>query len=305
MAIATGTAALIGAGASAAASAYGSTQKKRSTSKVTQDKFIRDASMDAVQRARSIAGRPYTAFGGERVAGLSENERQASRLAGSFGDRFKPYQDRLADGFSRGALEQFENPYLDKVLAQRKRGIGEEFGRQSADLQRRQSAMDAFRTGRSDLARSRLDESRMRALDEAEAGARDEGFKTALEAYFRQGQQDLGAMETSGRLGAAEIEGLARTGLTERSVAQAERDFDYGQFLERRDWDVNNLQPLLDAIQAARGDVTRTDTKPGENKWSAYGGLLSSLFSSGFGGGGGGGGGGGLSTFGSLGTGGA
>jgi hypothetical protein len=53
-------------------------------------------------------------------------------------------------------------------------------------------------------------------------------------------------------------------------------DFDYGQFLERRDWDVNNLRPLLDAISSARGSTSSTMTSSGPNKdyWGAAAGLL-------------------------------
>lgn len=272
------TAAVVAAGASA----YSSTRKPKTKSKFKEDPFIRDASMGAIDRAKQIADRPYTPFTGPRVAGLSGNERQASSLAGSMGQRIEPFRSRLSGGFSQGALAQFENPYLDRVLNNQNRVIGEEYGRKSADLARNQSAMDAFRTGRSDLARSRLDKYRMEALGDAEAEGRRGAFDTALDAYFKQQGVDLGAIGAITNADSSQIGALSQTGLAERGVEQAGLDFNYGQFLENRDWDVNNLQPLLTAIQAARGDSERTGVGAAQdNSVGAYGGLVATLLSGG------------------------
>ncbi len=256
-------------------------------------KWLRRANRRTVERAEDLSKRPYTAFEGDRVADLTENEKMASQLARTYGARFAPFQERLAAGFTPGALSQFENPYLDRVLASRRRGIGEEYGRQASSLARRQSAMDAFRSGRSDLARSRLDESRLRALDDAEGEARHGAFQSALDSYFRQQGVDLGAMEAFGRAGEAEIGALSRTGATERSVEQARRDFDYGQFLERRDWDVNNLNVILNALGVVQGTTKGADKDPLGGilgllgNWTSEG-VFSGLFGGGAGGGSGG-----------------
>lgn len=238
----------------------------------------------AVGRAETLSNRPYQAYTGQRVAGLSGNERMAGNLARDYDSVTRPYLDRLSGytQFDPGALSQYENPYLDRVLEARRRVIGEEFGRQSADLSRRQSAMDAFRTGRSDLARSRLEEARMRALDEAEAEARAGAFQTALGAY--QNQQRLGATTDLGALGTAlqarnnQIGALAATGGTERGINQAQLDFDYGQFLEGRDWDVNNFGILLDALRTAQGGPTG---QQGPSDASLLAGLLGTAVSNG------------------------
>lgn len=271
------TAAVVAAGASA----YGATRSRTTRSKFKEDPFIRDASMDAINKATAISNRPYEGYTGPRIAGLSGNEQEASRLAGSMDERTQPFRDRLSAGFSRGALSQFENPYLDKVLGNQRRVIGEEYGRQSADISRRQTATDAFRSGRSDLARSRLDANRMTALGDAEATGQRGAFDTAMDAYFRDQGINLAALGGITSADQAQIGALSSTGLAERGINQAGLDFDYGQFLERRDWSVNNLGPLLNAIQAARGNSERSQTTPGQDPWSAYGGLLAALLGGG------------------------
>lgn len=265
----------------AGASAYGATRSRTTKSKFKEDPFIRSASMGAIDKAKAISNRPYTPYTGNRIAGLSDNEQQASRLAGSMGERIEPFRSRLAAGFSQGALSQYENPYLDRVLGAQRRVIGEEYGRQGAEISRRQTATDAFRSGRSDLARSRLDANRLTALGDAEAYGQKGAFDTAMDAYFKDRGNDISSIGALTGADEAQIGALSRTGLAGRGVEQAGLDFDYGQFLEGRDWDVNNLEPLLRAIQAARGNSERTQTDPGEDKWSAYGGLMASMLGSG------------------------
>lgn len=251
-----------------------SRNKKKGASQTTENSvpaFVQGASQDALNRAQQIASRQYTPFSGQRVAGQSANELQANEMASRFG---RQTDQRMQRGFQGSDLQQFENPYLDRVLTNRKRAIGEEFGRQSSALAANQAATDAFRSGRSDLARSRLERDRMRALDEAEAGSRSDAYDKAMGAYFQNQASNQGAF---GQAQAA----LMNTGGMDRNIRQANNDFDYGQFLERRDWDVTNLQPLLSAIGAARGGTSSTTSMtPGsKDYWGAAAGLLGTAIS--------------------------
>lgn len=267
------TAAVVG-GVSAAYSAYstdknqkkGLKQQSKSTTEIPA--YLNSASEDLVNRAGRLSQRAYTPFTGNRVAGFGNNEQQAEQLASQYGSQVR---DRMNRGFQGSDLSAFENPYLDRVLEQRKRTIGEEYGRQSAALNTRQSAMNAFRSGRSDLARSRLDESRLRALDEADAETRSGAFDRAMSNYFQDQQVQQGAFDRA-------ESSLQQTGAAERSIRQAGLDFNYGQFLEGRDWDVNNLTPLMNAISVARGNQSTTTngstSQPGKDAWGAAGGLL-------------------------------
>lgn len=270
---------LIGAGISAASSLLGG-----SSGPSPPYRGYRKDMKRAVGRAEELSNRPYRAYTGQRVAGLSSNERMAGNLARDYDSVTRPYLDRLSSytQFDPGALSQYENPYLDRVLESRRRVIGEEFGRQSAELSRRQSAMDAFRTGRSDLARARLNEARLRALDDAEAEARAGAFQTALGAYQNQQQlgatTDLGALNTALQARNNQIGALAATGGTERGIRQAGLDFDYGQFLEGRDWDVNNFGIVLDALRTAQGGPAG---ERGPSDASLLAGLLGTAVSNG------------------------
>lgn len=279
---------VVGAGISALSSAFGGGNKSGSPT------WLRKASKRAVGRAEELSNRPYHAYGGQRVAGLDPNERLGGQMARHWNQRLNPYLSNLRSSmqFDPSQLSQYENPYLDRVLSARQRVIGEEYGRQLGDLKSHQSAMDAFRTGRSDLARSRLEKNRMQSLDDAEGEARAGAFDSAMQSYLNQRQ--LGVQGNLGALGALgdaqrdQYGALMSSGGTRRGIAQGQMDFDYGQFLEGRDWDVNNFGVVLDALRAAHGSAGNGDTGPSNG--SLLGGLLGTVVSnmdwSGFGNGG-------------------
>jgi hypothetical protein len=252
--------------------AYLNSKKKSSSSTSEQmPQWYDDAAQAAGTRANDIMNRQYSEYTGNRIAGLGANEQAAYSAAGSLSDKTSPFMSRLQAGFTPGALSQFSNPYTDSVLGARTRAIGEEYGRQSSALSNNQAAMDAFRTGRSDLARSRLDANRIRALDEATNQTKSDAWDKALSAYNAQNQTDIGALGATTNSELGRIGALSSTGAAERGVRQSQNDFNYGQFLERRDWDVNNLGPMLQFLQSTKTGGTSTTTASAP---SNLGGLL-------------------------------
>jgi hypothetical protein len=236
----------------------------------TRDPWYSQLGQSVGTKAGQVLNRPYESYNGQRVAPLSANENMASAGAAGFADKVNPYESRLSQGFSKGALDQYINPYVDNVLGARTRAIGEEFGRQGASLNSNAAATDAFRTGRTDLARSRLGADRIRALDEATNQTKSDAYDQAMKSYFAQGNQDVNALGATTNAEGTRIGALANTGATERSVNQANNDFNYGQFLEKRDWDVNNMNSILGAIGAINPTAGTTSTQTVKSK----GGLL-------------------------------
>lgn len=240
----------------------------------TRDPWYTSLGQATAQKATGILDRPYTAYSGSRVAGMSGNETSAYNAAGAFGGKLDPYENRLSQGFTPGALNQYMNPYVDSVLGARTRAINESYNTQKAGLSANQAATDAFRTGRSDLARSRLGADRIRALDEATNSTKSDAFNEAMSNYFKQGSQDTAALGATANAETNRIGALSSTGATERGIRQAGADFDYGQFLEKRDWDVNNMNSVLAAIQGINPTAGTTGTTTQKSSGGALGEML-------------------------------
>jgi hypothetical protein len=87
-------------------------------------------------------------------------------------------------------------------------------------------------------------------------------------------------------MNSAQITDLLRTGGADRLMRQMELDVDYADFIEQRDWSVNNLQPLMAAVGSAAGN--QGQPVPADHTASQLLGLASTLIGY-FGGRGGGG----------------
>ena len=240
----------------------------------TRDPWYSQLGQDTAKTATGILNRPYTSYNGERVAPMSGNENAAYDAAGTMGAKLDPYENRLSQGFTPGALDQYMNPYVDKVLGARTRSINESYDTQKAGISANQAATDAFRTGRSDLARSRLGADRIRALDEATNSTKSDAFNEAMKSYFAQGNQDVNALNATTGAETGRIGALAATGATKRGISQAQNDFNYGQFLEKRDWDVNNMNSVLAAIQGINPAAGSTGTTTAKSSGGMLGEML-------------------------------
>jgi hypothetical protein len=75
-------------------------------------------------------------------------------------------------------------------------------------------------------------------------GAQDAQLK------LQSGQGQLSAGQTLAGINQQQIQDLMNTGNVARVVQQSQDNFNYGQFLENRDWNVNNLTPLLQTLSS-------------------------------------------------------
>jgi hypothetical protein len=67
------------------------------------------------------------------------------------------------------------------------------------------------------------------------------------------------------QLNQQQYQDLMSSGGLDRALGQKQLDFNLSQFLEQRDWSVNNLSPLLSAIDASKGTQRNTSTYSGPN----------------------------------------
>lgn len=266
----------IAVGISAAATIGGAAMSANSARNAAQaakpPKYLRSGTKDLVNRAEGLSTRPYEAYTGGRVAGLSGLETQAGQLAGSLSGRYQPMIERAGAAFDPSTLEQYKNPYMDSVVKGRLDDVGRAYDTQLGGLNRKRGMMDAFGTDRGSMLETALMRDRARETDRVSNEGRAAAHQSALDSYFRDKQSTLESARVGSGIDQSSISSLLDAGGRERSIGQAQADFDYGQFLESRDWDVNNLKPLMEAIRTAQGSAP-SSTPTGTD----YGSLLSGL----------------------------
>lgn len=266
----------------------GGSKKKTQTQTYTPPSWVEGASRDAINIGSRIGSQEYEAYGGDRVAGLSGNERQGIDLASKSAGAFQPYAraaetmiGRGTQSFTDANLTGYMNPYIKSALDPAAREIAESGAREKNRLQSMQKSMKAFGGSRGALLEARANEDTEQAIGDL--------YKTGLSDAFDRAASLWGAdrareMQGAGQLmdlgmavnnaNKSDIQALMTTGATDRSIQQALKDFDYQQFREERDWDLRNLGGLLAAIQGTQGSYSTTTKTTQETKGNALGQVL-------------------------------
>lgn len=252
--------------------------KKKSTTQTYKPAgYVEGAAKQAISLGQGIANQQYQEYGGQRVAGLSQNEQMGMRMARDTAGISTPYYEEAAGlardstqswaDLSQAERDRYMNPYIKGALDPAAREIREEGQREAMRLDSRASSMDAFGGSRAALMRS---ENREKTLQ----GVKDlygEGYARAYEsAVGIWGDEKTREMTASGRLmdlGTAfqnaaqtDINALMATGATDRGIQQAMLDFDYQQFIENRDWGFRQLGGLIAALEGTKGSTTTTQS---------------------------------------------
>ena len=269
------------------------TKKTTQTTRRDIPAWVEAGSQEAVGLARQIAGRPYVPYTGERVAGMSPAEMQAyaaaSGGAGRYGQdlaRSREFAEQAAQPFTAFDVSDYMNPYIRGALDPAAREIREELARQQRELGGRAAEIGAFGGGRQAI----LEAEQRRGGVEAISDLYGRGYATAFETAREQINRDRAAAargaEQFRALGAQgqqqltqDIQNLLTVGGLERNLRQAGLDFDYQQFVEARDWDITNLQPLLATLSTVPyGETVTGTTKQKKSALSTLAGIGMTAF---------------------------
>lgn len=254
----------VAAAAVAAGGSYLSAKESKKGSKTSEPGYLQDAEKDALSKASTISERQYTPYDGDRVAGLSANEQSASNLARSGSDQARSMYGKASDSlgsmedYSSSALEKYQSPYIEGVLQPQIREQNTAYGQARTKLLN--SKAGAFGGDRAALEESQLEKGHRQAISDVTGKTYSDAFQNAQSAFFTDQNRKVAASDAYNRVGGnlsalntSEIQDLMATGGVGRMIDQGVLDSKYSSFLEARDWDVNNLQPLLSTISASKG----------------------------------------------------
>jgi len=231
----------------------------------------------AVQMATDRTNQAYESYGGQRVAGLSENEQMGMEgFRNEYGrydqdfDKARGALDSIGSFTDEGVAEKYMNPYIEGVLQPQARRRDRAFGERSAELKRTSGMRGAF-GGRERLAENMLEQSNQEGLDDMWAAGYGTAFDKATQLHGMEQDRQLALAGEYGANAQREasnnnqaLRSLMESGFVDRTVEQSDLDFKYMEHLEERDWDVNNLNTLvqtLAAVPSESGQESTTTTK--------------------------------------------
>lgn len=261
-----------------------SSSKKHSTTRQIP-KWLEQGSQLATQRATSIADRPYTPFTEQRIASLDPNEQRAVSLAGQGSgeyrqdlDRSRALTERGSQSFLDADIQGYMNPYIEGALEPAAREIREQTSRDLLDVGGQAGSVGAFGGARQAIAESETRRQGTEALSDFYGRGYAQAFESGANRFDMDRQAAARGAEQFRALGAQgqqqltqDIQNLLTTGGLRRDLEQAGIDFDYQQFVEARDWDVTNLQPLLATLSSVPYSETTTQKTKSSGLGNAIG----------------------------------
>lgn len=253
--------------------------KKTKTQKRSIPPWLEEGSKQAVDIARGIAERPYEAFTGQRVAEAAPGELRARELALTEGgdyrqdvERARELAERGATSFADADIDAYMNPFIESALEPAARELREEGLRRQTEVGQQAAMASAFGGSRAAILESEASGKSIEAISDLYARGYQQAYESAANRFDQDRVSARAASDQFLETGAQgqqmlsnEMNNLLVTGGLERSLKQANLDFDFQQFMEARDWDITNLQPLLATLSTVpHGETVTTKTKGGE-----------------------------------------
>ena len=193
---------------------------------------------------------------------MDPSEQRAYEMAQEGVGAYQPYLDRAEELTERGSqsfldadIDAYMNPYVKGALDPAAREIREETARQVGQRGQEAGMAGAFGGARQAIAESETRRGGLEAVSDLYQKGYERAFESGAAKFSEdrnvaaRGAEQFRALSAqSQQQMTQDIQNLMSTGGLKRSLEQAGLDFDYGQFLEARDWDITNLQPLLAAL---------------------------------------------------------
>lgn len=286
------------AAAGAATAAYSAYNSKKQGGKAgasySPPGYVHDANQFALGRAREIADRPYTPFEGTRVAGLSPNEQLGTQMATGaalsgdsrrYLDKAGALTDEAAGStWNSETAKKYMDPYIGGVVDNALKKENEAYSGRQAALKGNAARVGAFGGDRATLLEAAETGRHLDTVGDITSKGYSQAYGQAVNTWMADNQRRLQSADAYRAVGgdinnlnASQITDLLRTGQTGRLLEQANLDFDYQQFVENRDWSVDNLQPLLSTLGSIQTGGTQTYNQAGGSKTAAMLGALSTI----------------------------
>jgi hypothetical protein len=268
--------------------------KTTTTQEATLPDWQKQAYQDYLARAQEAADIPFQGYTGDRIAGLSPEELQMGQgIQGLFGTAFGYDPTTQLQQLAGQAAPQlgdvqslldvdigaYQSPYQQQVI-----DLTEQDFARRRDLQRQQAEDVAMRSGAFGGSRGTIyEQEALRPLQEQEArtvaGLRQSGFEQAQRAaesdIARQQQMAMLAPELelrgrqqqagllSGLLGGQQqaLGLLGGYGGLSRGIGQAQRDFDFSEFMRQQQYPAYQLGLFGQGVRGMQPLVGRTTTE--------------------------------------------
>lgn len=236
-----------------------------------------DAAWNTVQQATTVAGQPYTPYGGQRVADFNADQNAAFQSIRDSQGLGTPYLNQASDYATRGGaqitgddINRYMNPYIQSVVDATQNDFNVQNQREFQNVNSNAAKMGALTGDRSQVANVLTQESQRRQQDPLIAGLRASGFDTALGAAQQDrsaATQAAGMFSNLGTqaqtLAANDQQRLLASGSLQQANDQAGLDAAYQEYLAKMAYPFESTQWLAgiqSGLMPSAGQTSTTTT---------------------------------------------
>jgi len=225
--------------------------------------------------AREVANRPYEAYTGQRVAGLTQDQIAANNMLRGQMDDWEPYLNDAAATYRQNmrpqgqGVQDYMNPYAQTVVRDTMNALNRQ--RQVTNQTNAADAIraSAFGGSRHGVVDALSNEAFYRQSGELANRMNVQNFAQAQTAFDADRERtmnaatnlaNLGQMGQS--LGLRDIAALQGIGGQQQALNQAQNDVRFANYMDRRNYPLTQLNILGNALSGAPFSVQNTESVP-------------------------------------------
>jgi hypothetical protein len=214
--------------------------------------YFKDIQERTLKKAEQLGQRPYQAYTGQMIAPLSALEQQSANVATQ---QLLPQTQQLRaigeQRFTPTVAQQYMNPYESQVIKGAIGDVEDQYQQAQRALSAQAVGSGAFGGTRFGVERALGTERFLDQVGDISSRLRQAGFESGAARFAadRATQLQAAQAQLSGTAGA--IQGLSTLGATSRGIEQAGLAEAYRDFIERREYPVEQVRQVVGALAGA------------------------------------------------------
>jgi len=225
-----------------------------STSSTSYDipEYFKEIQERTLRKGETEFAKPYTAYQGQRIAGLDPMETQAADI---YKNQITPQSGRLAaicdQTYDTARAASYVNPYENQVISGALGDLQEAYGQTQKGMTAQAIGAGAFGGERQGIENVLGRERYLDTVGDTSARLRQAGFESGANRFAQDRAAQLQSAQSQiGALGQSAA-GLAGFGTQARGIQQAGLAEGYRDFIEEREYAGGQVKQMIGALSGA------------------------------------------------------
>ena len=225
-----------------------------STSSTSYDipEYFKEIQERTLRRGETEFAKPYTAYQGQRIAGLDPMETQAADI---YKNQITPQSGQLAaigaQTYDTATAANYANPYENQVISGALGDLQEAYGQTQKSMDAQAIGAGAFGGERQGIENVLGRERYLDTVGDTSARLRQAGFESGASRFAQDRATQLQSAQSQiGALGQSAA-GLAGFGTQARGIEQAGLAEGYRDFIEEREYAGGQVKQMIGALSGA------------------------------------------------------